>query len=171
MADSLSSFAARGKMSWNWEEFTHKSDYRAEMVRVSLNGRGHFHFNQKAVDEMGDCEAVVLLFERSERLIAIKPSSPDVEHSYRLIRQGASTNYYVRAKSFCTFYGIHIPDALLFHDVVIDHGMLVLSLENVSEIIRRARLPELPIRFPEPPRSAPRPKFTTMLRMRSQNED
>ena len=157
-------------MSWNWEEFTHKTDYRAEMVRISLNGRGHFHLNQKAVDELGGCESVVLLYEKAERLIAIKPSPPEVEHSYRLIRQGSS-NFYIRARSFCLFYGIHVPDSFLFYDVVIDEGMLVLSLDKVREVVRRTRLSELPIRFPEPPRPVPRDTFTTMLKRRSPNDE
>lgn len=158
-------------MTWQWEEFTHKSDYRSEMVRVSLNGHGHFHLNQKAVDALGSCEAVVLLFEKSERLIALKPSAPDVEHSYRLTRQGNSQNYFIRAKSFCNYYGIRVGDSIVFNDVIVDEGMIVLALDKVTEVVRRSRASEFPIRFPDPPRSVPRPKFTTMLRMRSSNEE
>ena len=158
-------------MTRQWEEFTHKSDYRTEMLRISLNGHGHFHLNQKAVDALGNCEAIVLMFEKSERLIALRPSSADVEHSYRLARHGSPSNYSIRAKSFCNYYGIRVGDSIVFNDVVVDDGMIVLSLDNVTEVVRRTRASDFPLRFPDPPRSVSRPKFTTMLRMRSTNEE
>ena len=158
-------------MTLHWEEFTHKTDYRTEMVRISLNGRGQFHLNQKAVDELGGCDAVVLMFERSERLIALRPSSADVEHAYRLSHHGSSSNYYIRARSFCNYYGIRISDSIVFNDVIIEDGLIVLALDNVTEVVRRARPTEFPIRFPDPPTPAPPVKFTNMLRGRSRNEE
>lgn len=160
-------------MSLQWEEFTQKSTYRAEMFRVSLNGRGHFHLNQKAVNELGDPEAVVLMFERSSRLIGLKPCAADVEHSYELKRQGSSNNYYLRAKSFCNYYSINVGDSVVFNDVRIENGMIVLSLDNVTEVVRRARfdLAEFPAQYPERLRPAQPAKFSTLVRMRPMDEE
>lgn len=158
-------------MTREWEEFTQKSNYKAEMFRVSLNGRGQFVFNKKAVRELGEPAAVVLYYERSNRLIGVKGSLPDVEHSYELKLQGASQNYSLRAKSFCTFYSINVGDTVVFNDVKCDDGMLILSLDNVTEIIRRARPTEFPVRFPEPVRRVQPAKFSTLVRMRLPNEE
>lgn len=158
-------------MTREWEEFTQKSTYKAEMLRVSLNGRGQFGFNQKAVRELGDPAAVVLYYERSSRLIGVKGSLPDIEHSYELKQQGSTQNYSVRARSFCTFYGINVGDTVVFNDVKCEDGMLVLGLDNVTEIIRRARLTEFPIQFPEQVRRVQPAKFSTLLRMRAPNEE
>lgn len=154
-------------MSWEWEEFTHKSDYRAEMIRVSLNARGQFLLNRKAVSEMGDPVSVVLLFSRSSRLIGVKGSPPEVEHSYELKQQGSSLNYLVRARSFCSYYSINVGDPITFNDVFVDNGVIVLNLDNVTEVVRRARQTEMPFRASEHIRSVPQPpKFSSLLRMR-----
>lgn len=162
------------KMSLQWEEFTQKSTYRTEMIRVSLNGRGHFLLNQKAVAELGDPEAVVLLFERASRLIGLKPCAADVEHSYELKRQSSSQNYFLRAKSFCNYYSINVGDSVVFNDVRVENGMIVLSLDNVTEVVRRARfadLAEFPTQYSERLRPTQPPKFSTLVRMRPMDEE
>jgi len=161
-------------MDLQWEEFTQKSNYRAEMIRVSLNGRGHFLLNQKAVNELGEPDAVILLFERSSRLIGLKPSQADVEHSYELKRQGTSQNYYLRAKSFCNYYSINVGDSVIFNDVRVDNGVIILSLDNVTEVVRRARfngLAEFPPQYSERLRPVQPAKFSTLLRMRPPEEE
>jgi hypothetical protein len=155
----------------SWEEFTQKSNYRAEMIRVSLNARGHFLLNQKAVDELGNSEAVVLLYERASRLIGMKPSSTDVEHSYELKRQGSSQTWYLRAKSFCNYYRINIGDTIVFNDIETQDGMIVLNLDNVTEVVRRTRLTEFPVHFPERLKPIQPAKFSTLLRMRTPDEE
>lgn len=158
-------------MSLEWEEFTQKSNYRAEMIRVSLNGRGHFQLNQKAVDELGGAEAVVLLYERASRRIGLKPSSRDVEHAYELKRQTSSQTYLVRARSFCTYYGINVGDTVVFNDVTTENGMIVLDLGKVTEIVRRARLAEFPGRPPQRIKPIQPAKFSTLLKMRPPDEE
>jgi hypothetical protein len=99
------------------------------------------------------------------------PSRPEIEHSYELKQQGSSPNYSIRARSFCVFYGINVGDTVVFNDVKCEDGMLVLDLKNVTEIIRRARLTELPVQFPDQVRRIQPAKFSTLLRMRLPNEE
>ncbi len=155
----------------DWEEFTQKTNYRAEMIRVSLNGRGHFLLNQKAVDELGSPEAVVLLFDRTDRFIGIKASTPDIEHSYELKRQGSSQNYLIRAKSFCSYYAISVGDTIVFNDAQLEDGMIVLDLGNTTEVVRRARLTEFPHAVSERPRPARPIRYSNLLRMRVPDEE
>lgn len=61
-----------------WEEFTQKSTGKADTIRVSLNARGNFALNQKAVDMLGVPEAIVLMFDKANQLIGLKASSPTV---------------------------------------------------------------------------------------------
>lgn len=158
-------------MSFEWEEFTQKSNYRAGMLRVSLNGRGHFQLNQKAFDELGAPGAVVLFYDRSARRIGLRPSSPEVDHAYELKRQGSSQNYVVRGKSFCSYYGINVGDTVVFNDVQAEDGMIVLNLDNVTEIVRRARLTEFPVHLTELVKRPQPVKFSTLLRMRPPDGD
>ncbi len=158
-------------MTGDWEEFTQKTNYRAEMVRVSLNGRGHFQLNQKAVDALGNPEAVVFMFDRSNRLIGIKPSTPDIEHSYELKRQGSSQNYLVRARSFCSYYSINLGDTIVFNDARTQDGMIVLDLDHTTEVVRRARLTEFPHVVSERSRPAQPIRFSNLLRMREPDDE
>ncbi len=161
-------------MNPKWEEFTQKSNYRAEMMRISLNARGQFLLNQKAVTELGDPQAVVLLFDRTRRLIGLKASEADVEHSYELKRQSSSQNYLIRAKSFCTFYRIDVGDPVVFNDPRMEKGVLVLALDNVTEVVRRTRftgLAEFPPQYSERVRPIQAAKFSTLLRMRPPDEE
>lgn len=132
-------------MEKQWEEFTQKNVGNADFVRVSLNPRGVFGLNQKAVGLLGAPEAVVMLFDKANRLIGLKASSPDVNHAYELKQQGTSQNYFLRAKSFCNFYGIDTADTVVFNDVQMEDGVIVLQLGNVTEAARRART----IKFPD----------------------
>ncbi len=159
-------------MIGEWEEFTHKTNYRTEMLRVSLNGRGQFMLNRKAVAELGDPEAVVLFYDRNSRLIGLRGSPADVEHAYGLKTQSSSQNYQIKASSFCNYYNINVGDTIVFNDVKIEDGMIVLSLDKVSEVVRRARFADLPARLPEPaPKARQAPKFSTLLRMRTIDGD
>ncbi|MGD9562884.1 MAG: hypothetical protein AB7F88_11645 [Pyrinomonadaceae bacterium] len=158
-------------MSFEWEEFTQRSNYRAEILRVSLNAKGHFVLNQKAAEALDGSEAVVLLYERAGRRIGLKPSSTDVEHAYELKRQSSSQTCIVRAKSFCAYYGINIGDTVVFNDVRVEDGMIVLSLDNVTEVVRRARLTEFPVRFPDRVKRAKPSNFSTLLRMQPNDEE
>lgn len=162
-------------MDLQWEEFTQKSNYRAEMLRISLNGRGHFLLNQKAVTELGEPSAIILLFERSGRLIGLKPSEADVEHSYELRRHGSSQNYSLKAKAFCDYYGINVGDSVVFNSIRVENGMIVLDLNRVTEIVRRARfsgMEELAKRYGGQVSPSIQPaKFSTLLRMRAPDEE
>lgn len=158
-------------MSWEWEEFTQKANYRTEMIRVSLNARGHFFLNQKAAEALGNPEAVILLYERAGGLIGIRPSSSEVEHSYEIKRHGSSQNCFVRAKSFCNYYGVRLGETLVFNDIQVQEGMLVLDLGNVTEVLRRARSIEFPHQANGHKRPAQPIKFSNLLRMRAPDEE
>ncbi len=162
---TFSELRARHGMKRKWEEFTQTNNGRADAVRVSLNARGTFALNQKAVDLLGGTEAIVLLFDKANRLIGLKPSSPKVNHACGLKRVGASQSYFLRAKSFCNFYGIDIGDKVVFNDAQMEDGMIVLNLDNVTEVVRRAR----PVKYrvaPDEPSKPVQTKFTTLLRMK-----
>ncbi len=153
-------------MEKQWEEFTQKSTGKADVIRVSLNARGNFALNQKTVDLLGSPEAIVLMYDKANQLVGLKASSPDVSHAYELKRQGTSQSYFLRAKSFCNFYGIDIGDTVVFNDVQMEDGVIVLQLTNVTEAARRVR----PVRFPDEEYESTAPvqtsKFSTLLRMK-----
>lgn len=161
-------------MNFQWEEFRQKPGSRAEIPRVSLNARGHFLLNKRAVEEMGEPEAVVLLFDRASRRIGLKGCGADVEHAYELKKQGASHNYQLRAKSFCIYYGIEVGDPVVFQDIRLEDGVVILDLDNVTEIVRRARysgLAEFPIRHNHAAKPSVTPKFSTLLRRRLPDDE
>ena len=121
---------------------------------------------------MADPEAVILMFDRVNRLIGLKASSPDVNHAYELKQQGTSQNYFLRAKSFCNFYGIDTDDTVVFNDVHLEDGVIVLQLGNVTESARRARTIKFPDEdYDEPSAPVQTSKFSTLLRMKMPGDD
>lgn len=154
-----------------WEEFTHSPETKIDKIRVSLNAKGHFHLNQRAVDEIGGAEAVVLLFDKKNKRIGLKASAADIENAYELKRQGNAASYELRARGFCNFYGIDIGDTIVFNDLRLEDDVLVLHLDNVTELVRRSRPMEFSGGFREVPRRSHPPKFSTLLRMRELQEE
>lgn len=159
-------------MEKQWEEFTQKHVGNPDFIRVSLNPRGIFGLNQKAVDMLGSPEAVVLMFDKANQLIGLKASSPDVNHAYELKRQGTSQSYFLRAKSFCNFYGIEIGDTVVFNDVQMEDGVIVLQLGNVTEAARRPKSIKFPDEdYDEPHTPVQTSKFSTLLRMKMPGDE
>ncbi len=159
-------------MEKQWEEFTQKTVGNPDFIRVSLNPRGVFGLNQKAVGLLGAPDAVVLLFDKVNRLIGLKASSADVNHAYELKQQGTSQSYFLRAKSFCNFYGIDTDDTVVFNDVQLEDGVIVLQLANVTESARRARTIKFPDEdYDEPHAPVQTSKFSTLLRMKMPGDE
>lgn len=147
-----------------WEEFTQKNSGSADVIRVSLNPRGIFTLNQKAVSLLDAPEAVVFMFDKANKLIGLKASSADVNHAYELKRQGESHSYLIRAKSFCNFYGIHIDKTIVFNDIQMEDGVIILQIDNITETERRTRTVKYPDNGHEPDQQGLAPKYSVLMR-------
>ena len=96
---------------------------------VSINKNGRLTFNTVAQKLLGDCERVVLLYDREQGLIGVKPAA-DEEHSVRLRRtpRPKSVRTEVHCMGFFRYYNIPIKSEKRYAKY--QNGMLVIPLQK-----------------------------------------
>lgn len=130
-------------MMKQWELFEKIPAGRtARVMRVSLNQRGIFSFNQKALDALDEPEAVELYFDKINKLIGVKPSKLDSKYSYPVKQQGTAKSWVVRASAFLTYYNIKITGTMMFPSPTMEDGMLVLDMTTATPSGRQKEAPK-----------------------------
>ena len=124
-----------------WEEFHGEPDMGHVMVpRVSLSKEGIIALNRSALELMGEPTAVVLLFDRQNNCIGLRPTSPKTAHSFRLHLKGRGRGRFIYARRFLNYYRLRRPVTIIFNKIErSNEGVLVLDLENVTEFVREKR--------------------------------
>jgi hypothetical protein len=129
-------------MDSRWEIFeVGENKPFAERVHVTLNRKNVFCLNPKVHEMMGRPEAVVLMFDRLENVIGIRPALPTDRGSFRLhpLTRGSSHKI-IRAAPFCRRFGISLEGTSAFLAPVVDRdGVLLLDLKMMTPA--RARRP------------------------------
>ena len=142
----ISRWSMAGKdMIRHWEEFQLAPDTKnVTEARISLTPKGLISLNWVAMECFKDVKAVILLFDRINSLIGLRPSAPDIKNAFPLIKSGKSKSCFVRAKKFCNYYGIRNNATVVFQDVERDEtGTVVLNLRSTAEY-RRSRTTSIP---------------------------
>ena len=89
-----------------WEEFVRRDarSRRGGPPRVTIRPNGVFALNKAAAELIGEPSHVVLLCDVENQIAAIRPSSNDVPHAYKLRR--ANGMRLVSGSAFCNFFDI-----------------------------------------------------------------
>ena len=105
-------------------------------VGVSINSRGHFYVNRKAIIAMGEPDAVMLYFDRERKAIGMQRSPIDRKYAFRLVNRATrESGRMIFATSFCRHYGIRPTETLAFISPAVNHnGILVLNLHEVRSV-------------------------------------
>ena len=106
---------------------------------VTLGKNKDMYFNAKALELLGQPEAVRFLFDTAQRLIGIRKESPKVEQAFPIKREtrDSGTTGRLQASLFCTAYGIKPDYRIAFHDIHIDaDGIMILDLKTATRIRR-----------------------------------
>lgn len=108
-------------------------------VHVTLNKHCHLFFSRRAVEALGGCDGVALLFERRQKVIGVMPARPGQKHSYRLrAKRGMGGARLITAKNFCKTYGIATGETIAFEGASVNRdGVLMLDLQKVSSVGRK----------------------------------
>jgi hypothetical protein len=84
-------------------------------VHVTLNKHCHLFFSRRAIEALGGCEGVALLFDRRPKVIGVMPARPGQKHSYTLrAKRGMGGARLITAKNFCKTYGIATAETIAF---------------------------------------------------------
>jgi len=127
-------------MEMNWEYFEHGPvENHGERIYVTINKRGNFFLNRRAVEALGRPDLVVLMYDRRRSTVGIAAATERNPGAFRLKRKelnghGGRVLY---ASNFCRNFAICPDDTLRFTAAEVDKtGVLVLDLNEVKSVKR-----------------------------------
>ena len=126
--------------SLNFEEFVARGVRRSTGPAVTLQAGGIFALNQEAVDALGQPESVVLLYDRTARVVGFRPADPSVKHGYRVRKDARSPSSLVTGRAFCRAHAIPTDRGRRYQATMQD-GVLTINLTDEPEIPQKRRVP------------------------------
>jgi hypothetical protein len=100
---------------------------------VTMNKQGSIMMNRVTFKRMGEPAAFLVLFDKLNSRIALKPSSALMKHAYPAEKRGRAGGRMIRAYRLLTEFGIKLPDTVEFKDAEIDvDGQLILDLRTAK---------------------------------------
>ncbi len=89
-----------------FELFTRRATPIVKDHYIAIHKRGTISLNRSAVEALKEPQAVQLLFNRTKRIIAFRPTDPKSESAYPLRRQQNSNSWIIAGQAFLKFYDI-----------------------------------------------------------------
>jgi len=100
-------------------------------VYVTLNRLGTIAMNKVAYRRMDEPAAFLIMFDRVNSRICLRPTAAAIKHAYLAGKYGKHGGRRIRAYRLLTEFGIKIDETLEFKDPEIDmDGQLILYLKT-----------------------------------------
>lgn len=98
---------------------------------VTMNRKGEIALNKVAYRRVGEPAAFLILYNRPNSMVALKPTAAAMKNAYPVRKHGRRGGRMVRAFRLLTEFGIKLPDTVEFPDAEIDQdGHLILDLRT-----------------------------------------
>jgi hypothetical protein len=111
-------------------------------IYVTMNRLGTIALNRVTYLRVGEPAAFLVMFDRVNNRIALKPTAATMKHAYLAGKYGRRGGRRIRAFRLLTEYGIKINETIEFKDAEIDmDGQLILDLRT-ARVSARARNPK-----------------------------
>lgn len=124
-------------MMTDWQEFKggeHRERYK--QMRVTMNIGCEIHLSMRAFAALERPKAVKLFFDVGGSRIGVK-AVPAGEKTFEVVRRSEGPFGYIRAMSFCRYYGVKPEATIEFQDVSIEaDGIMVLDLKTARRLRR-----------------------------------
>ena len=102
-------------------------------IHVTLNREGWIVMNRATFRRMGEPAAFLVMFDKTNSRIALKPTGATMKNAYPAGPRGGYGGRIVRAHRLLTEFGIKVPETLEFKDAEIDlDGQLILDLRTAK---------------------------------------
>lgn len=125
-----------------FETFTKRMVPLGKHPYITIQKRGLLSFNKAAHAALGEPDAVELLFNRAERVIAVRGVSDDVPHAYKLRHLGGkkedASTFIVGATAFTNYYDIP-TDVSTRRAATEQDGVLLIDLKDEGVVVRKSR--------------------------------
>ena len=123
-------------MQNEWSEYNEtRRELRQRRPRVLLRADGAMRFNARAIELLGNPQAIRLLFDVQKSRIGVRAEDPALEYALPLRVEKKSALIHI--KSFCNRYNIKLESTIEFADVRSDSaGVLLLDLTTARRTVR-----------------------------------
>lgn len=89
-------------MLTRWEEFEGKpTEAKATRLHVTLSQKNVIFLNKNVYARLGEPRAVVLMFDKVNSVIGIKPTDPKKNNSFPVMRRPSGHHRVIVATPFC----------------------------------------------------------------------
>lgn len=98
---------------------------------VTMNPKGYIVFSRVTFQRLGEPRAFLLLFDKVNNRIGLKPTALGIKNAYPAAKQGRHGGQLIRAYRLMQEFGIDLPETIRFYDAEIDQdGVLILDLRT-----------------------------------------
>ncbi len=119
---------------------------------VTMNKIGSIVISRVTHERLGEPQGYLVMFDRFNRRLALKPAVPGTRNAYPARNQGRRGARIIRVNRLVAEFGIRPPDTIEFLRPKIDlDGNLILDLRNIrispkahSQCRKKVNLPSLP---------------------------
>lgn len=97
--------------------------------RVSVQKTGILTLNKAAFKALGEPDAVVLLFDKTSRVLAFRPASLENPKAFAVKRYGAASSYSVYGLPLLKHYGVDHSESRRYRATMTE-GLLTVPIER-----------------------------------------
>jgi hypothetical protein len=129
------------KYAREWETFE-GGQYEPLSTRrhITLNLRRIFLINKNVFNELGQPEAVMLMYDRKNQTIGMRAAVDGDVRPFPVAPHPKGSHYHIHAAKFCRHYGIELKRHIRFAEPWFDtNGILVLQLNYTEPVVGRDR--------------------------------
>ena len=127
-----------------FEMFTKRMVPLGKSPYVTIQKRGLLSFNKAAHVALGEPAAVELLYNRTDRIIAVRGVDDDVPHAYKFRHIGGQksdpTTFIVGATAFVNHYNIP-TEVSVRRPATNEEGVLLIDLKDEGTVVTGNRKP------------------------------
>lgn len=107
---------------------------------ITMNPRGFIVFSRITYQKLGEPRAFLLLFDKVNSRIGLKPTGLGIKNAYPVAKSGRHGGRLVRAYRLMQEFGIDLPETIRFYEADIDaDGILILDLRTARVSSRGAK--------------------------------
>lgn len=111
-------------------------------IYVTMNRQGDIVMSRVTYEMMNEPKAFLILFDKANMRIGLKPASPSTRNAYPVRVSNRSGAKMVRGHRLTREHRIEIPETIRFYDADIDEdGILILNLRTAKVSPRAANHP------------------------------
>jgi hypothetical protein len=124
--------------SRRWEEYQGWHSRKPSVPRATITRYPRLTLNQAAYKLLGSPTQVLLLYDARHQLIGLRAAAQADPHSYCVRKQTrGGTNYIVTgSQAFIRHYRIDYRRLIVFSQVLIEDGVMVLDLDQARRVGR-----------------------------------